>query len=342
MANEPRPVIVEINTVISTKKGVREISHLNRNEITDAIRIFRSKFNEQLESLNTELKNKEQLLSSKKSANENVFSTFDADITGLKNKIAEHNEMLQTTVTNNNNHPITNLDDLNTENKNCDSEIAELKKTVENSIQEEKDVLILSDKIVESIKQCTSEITGLQDKLQSIVKAEYDFSSSVNSHNDELSDLLVVSELMTSSIEKGVIEEFDNYVECIESDKKSLQNVAAVVSDVKKQPTQNNGKPTEQQVKDFNNFIDARALARNGGIKLNPKQTGRRETYKREYAQNGQKTIDKFEDEMVKNTREWKIGGFFDVSSSEVDISEFSMDELAAHVENLTAELRAL
>jgi len=30
------------------------------------------------------------------------------------------------------------------------------------------------------------------------------------------------------------------------------------------------------------------------------------------------------------------------VSSSEVDISGFSMDELAAHVENLTAELRAL
>ena len=33
-------------------------------------------------------------------------------------------------------------------------------------------------------------------------------------------------------------------------------------------------------------------------------------------------------------------GGFFDVSSSEVDISDFSMDELAEQVENLKEELR--
>jgi hypothetical protein len=35
-------------------------------------------------------------------------------------------------------------------------------------------------------------------------------------------------------------------------------------------------------------------------------------------------------------------GTWYDVTSSEMDISEFSMEELAAHVENLTAELRAL
>jgi len=170
----------------------------------------------------------------------------------------------------------------------------------------------------------------------------------VNAHNDELSELLVVSELTTSSIEKAVIEEFDNYVECIDSDKKSLQNVAAAVSDVKKQPTQNNGKqiqnvaavvsnvkkqdiqnngkPTDQEIQNFTNHINKIALEKNGGYKLSLQQENLKKTYIRKYKENGQETIDELDAylESTKNRRKTK-GAFFDVSSSEVDISEFSL-----------------
>jgi len=107
--------------------------------------------------------------------------------------------------------------------------------------------------------------------------------------------------------------------------------------------SQDNGTPNEQQKLEFKNRLDKIAFERNGGFNLTRKQTNIKLKLIRIYNDNAEKgeiALNEHLDE-IKN-RENVRGGFFDVSSSEVDISEFSMDELAAHVENLTAELRAL
>jgi len=110
-----------------------------------------------------------------------------------------------------------------------------------------------------------------------------------------------------------------------------------------KQPVQKNGKPNQQQTLDFKDLIEKIASDKNCGFPCNRSQLDKKDEFIRKYTANGaqaKKELDLYL-ESTKN-RKRTAGGFFDVSSSEVDFLEFSIDELAAHVENLTAELRAL
>jgi len=367
MANELKTPIGEINEVTSTKKIVLDISHRNRDTITIAIRDFRSNFDNRVRQCRDQLESQKTLLSTTEQSNEVENSAFEKEINDLENFKKESENTLQKNLTITNDIPSTDLENLNSENQTCDSQISELTKSYETSLKETEEVSKSCNNIVNELKECTIQMTNFKEQLEKMVKEENDFDSMVDKHNRELSDLLSISESTTNLVEKSLVSEFDSYNSSINSDGTSLSIISEGNIELNRQE---HLKKAPEKLTSLTVFPECPVVfdiinndeILNNDDRINGKNKWSEKQKKvylhaltehakgleptKKLSKNQNKTImqnvitSALKGRPEKHT--YVDGTWCDVSSSEVDISEFSMDELAAHVENLTAELRAL
>jgi len=334
-------VTKSLGEVDSIKQVVLSSTHTHKDEITASILEFKSKFNNRIVSLTGELSENNTKTSMMISDNELAKKEFDRSISVLQDILGlEKKKLVQTKTKTNDPTHTKNVENLTSEIQKCDADIQKIKK--ENESLQTK-ITSITEQLVLTKTEITSmndDKCKLQTNLTNLSSETATLSASMKTSDDRLVELIISSECQTSLIKTAVEGEFDSYNSSI--DRTKIENGAEVISYVTPAPVQKNSKPTEQEISKYKEFVTKIANDKNGNQKLTREQIARIDKYVRQYGANGQTEKDNFEREMAAYSRRKTSGGFFDVSSSEVDISEFSMDELAAHVENLTAELRAL
>jgi len=330
-----------VGDVDAQKKVILLSTHTQKDEITASILEFKSKFNNRIESLTLELSENNIKYSQMLSDNELATNEFNRIISVLQENLSlEKKKLLETKNKTNDQKHTKSVENLNSEIQKCDADIQKFKKeneSLQTKITSSTEQLVLTKNEITSMNE---EKTKLQTNLTKMLSETATVSASMKTSDDRLVELILGSDLKTSIIKTAVEDEFDSYNSSIDITK--IENGAEVISYVTPAPVQKNSKPTEQEISKYKEFVTKIANDKNGNNKLTREQIARIDKYVRQYGANGQTEKDNFEREMAAYNRRKTGGGFFDVSSSEVDISEFSMDELAAHVENLTAELRAL
>jgi len=351
MAIETTPEVVKITEVNQIKLNVLDTIHSNKDTITEVIREFKSKFDNNLAESKKELYDKKNELEMKKKSNLDEISRFEKVITDMKNKIQEHEQQVHTDVDNKADIIFqSNLQSLNDENQNNDDDINDLNKTLEKNMEEIEKAETLSKETIQKIQQSKTTLNELSNKFNEI-ETELEHLKYVETTKiTNISELLDISEFNTKFIDAAVDKEFDSYDSSITLKDDSMQE--NLNSQVNQNPmttsSQDNGKPNEQQLLEFTNKVNRIALERTNGRPLKVAQINSKQVFINQYKANAKTgelllndrilKLDQKDKSKKRHTKE----ALYDVSSSEVDISEFSMEELAAHVENLTAELRAL
>jgi len=356
-----------------TKENVLEATHTTKTTVTEVIRVCKQKFAENINNLETELKKTETELVEKKVVHEAESHKFDAVIAGMNTEIQKHRKNLQTdqTTQEHDNNKQTLEKFVNT-NKKHDADITELKKKLTDTQQQEKSGESLSSKNTTRIQDSKNQIVKLTSDLSNIEKELQDLDGRETASKENISYLLSISEEKTGLITRAVDEEFISYTTSFQVPKEMLKpnntqkartNAASIqVPKEMLEPNNTQKARTIWPECDFDfdvyNYVE--------GHSWNTKQKHEYETKLKEYVKNKNLSnkIHKDQEKRIRENVESSVKqgkplkkkstaeSWCDVSSSQADTSEFSNDEpdiskysidqLAAHVQNLTAELRGL
>jgi len=352
-------VTKSLGEVDSIKQVVLSSTHTHKDQITASILEFKSKFNNRIVSLTGELSENNTKTSMMISDNELAKKEFDRSISVLQDILGlEKKKLVQTKTKTNDPTHTKNVENLTSEIQKCDADIQKIKK-------ENESLQTKITSITEQLVLTKTEITGMNDdkcKLQTnltnLSSETATLSASMKTSDDRLVELIISSECQTSLIKTAVEGEFDSYNSSI--DKAKSENAAAdieqpvvyinstTITTVEKQrstqiykkcpfdfeiidtPFQKWG---TKQTEEYRTKLTEYAKTHNNNNPLSKKQLQQLRENVTSSASKGE-PLPRYPDKVT--------GAWCNVSASEVDISEFSMDELAAHVENLTAELRAL
>ena len=348
-----------VGDVDAQKKVILLSTHTQKDEITASILEFKSKFNNRIESLTLELS--ENNIKSSKMISDNELATqeFNRIINVLQENLSlEKKKLLETKTKTNDKTHTKSVENLTSEIHKCDADIQQCKKeneSLQTKIKSSTEQLVLTKNEITSMNE---EKIKLQTNLTKMLSETATVSASMKTSDDRLVELILGSDLKTSIIKTAVEDEFDSYNSSI--DKAKSENAAAdieqpvvyinstTITTVEKQrstqiykkcpfdfeiidtPFQKWG---TKQTEEYRTKLTEYAKTHNNNNPLSKKQLQQLRENVTSSASKGE-PLPRYPDRVT--------GAWCNVSASEVDISEFSMDELAAHVENLTAELRAL
>jgi len=344
----------KINVIIDIKKTIVSQIHPQRDVILSAIVEFKKAFNTNIISLNEKLEEKKrefERLTTEMSKENEIYLHRSGELTTSLDTERKNFTLFDNNMNEKNNADLIKAKQ--TEENSCDQTIEKLNnetKLVEEKIQTFQNNLTL---LKTEITKWSSTKNDLEKQFQEVKFKVSTFSNGMVISDESLVELMKESESKTRTIEEAVNNDFTVYEGEI-----SENNAKIVVDGNKSTGTTETtpGKPTssglfpkcpfefkiiddpmqkpwsQAQEKEYQSKLEIHAKIQNSHQKLSRPQHDKLMQHVKESKKNG------FPYPYISKTP----GTWCDVSASEVDISEFSMDELAAHVENLTAELRAL
>jgi len=351
---EANSTLEKIQVVVDNKKIIVNLVHPQKEVVKTAIDDFKKAFNIRIGSLNEKLEeNKrecEKLSIEISDETENIRKCTGDLEKDLQNQ-KDANAVCQTNVSEKSEKDF--IEGKKADEKKAQEAIDNLNhdnKVTENNIQElQKNITSLEADII----SCSSRKEIFEKQLREVETRVYNFSDTMVVIDKHLVELIKDSEVKTKSIEEAVDNSFTFYEgEIAENTVKSV--VDGNNSTGTTEPTP--GKKTSSflfpkcpfsfdiiddpmqkhwstvQTNEYQNKLEIHAKTQNSDIKLTRKQ--------HDLLMRNVKSSQKQACPLTHKST--TAGSWCDVSASEVDISEFSMDELSAHVENLTAELRAL
>jgi len=360
--HEDQKNMKQIDTI---KENVLQATHTAKTTVTEVIRVCKQNFAENINNLETKLKKTETELVEKKVVHEAESRKFDAVIEGMKTDIEQYRNKLQTDQTTqehiNNKQTLEKF--VNT-NKKHDADITELKKKLTDTQQKQKLGELLSSKNTTLIENSKNQIVKLKSDLINIENELQDLDSRETASKENISCLLSLSEERTGLITRAVDEEFTSYTTSFQVPKEMLKP-----NNTQKARTNAASIQVPKEMLEPNNTQKARTIWPQcdfdfdvydyvEGRSWNTKQKQEYATKLKEYVKNNnlwntnrndqQKKILENIDLSVRLGKPQALkqkstaGSLCNVSSSQADISKFSIDQLAVHVQNLTAELRGL
>ena len=344
----------KINVIIDIKKTIVSQIHPQRDVILSAIVEFKKAFNTNIISLNEKLEEKKrefERLTTEMSKENEIYLHRSGELTTSLDTERKNFTLFDNNMNEKNNADLIKAKQ--TEENSCDQTIEKLNnetKLVEEKIQTFQNNLTL---LKTEIANWSSKKNELEKQFQAVKFKVSNFSNIMVISDESLVELMKESESKTKTIEEAVNNDFTFYEDEISEnnakivvdvnnsngttkttpEKKTSSGLFPkcpfafdIIDDPMKKPWSGN------QTNEYKLKLYIYARTQNSGRDLDKEQLKRL----RENVQSSQKQACPL-NHPSKTSESW-----YDVSASEVDISEFSMDELAAHVENLTAELRAL
>jgi len=342
----------EVENVITTKENILNNMNEPRKVIIQAISDFKNTFNTKITKLSTIFDEKKIVLGSLNDEITQQKNSFKSKFKNLEEKIAFMEDKISDT-----NNKITN-DKTHSEkiqvfldsDRDCDLEITRLENENDTTKTNIEQLEIESESITKQIVEIKTKMVSSQTDLDAIILKTNNFSQKVSDSDEHIIENLLNTGIQTMKIDRYVHAGNEEYSESITKQNTEAESVIELnpqkAPEEKNSSTRYKGCPFEfkiiddlgakpwskDQTNEYKNELSKYAIKYNGDRRLNDAQ-------KKSFFGNVSSS-QKNGEPLVHNSK--TLGTWFDVSSSEVDISEFSMDELAAHVENLTAELRAL
>ena len=343
----------KINVIIDIKKTIVSQIHPQRDVILSAIVEFKKAFNTNIISLNEKLEEKKrefERLTTEMSNENEIYLHRSGELTTSLDTERKNFTLFD----NNMNDKTADLIKAKqTEENSCDQTIEKLNnenKLVEEKIQTFQNNLAL---LKTEITNWSSKKNDLEKQFQEVKFKVSTFSNGMVISDESLVELMKESESKTRTIEEAVNNDFTVY------EGEISENNAKIVVDVNKSTGTTKTTPKKKTSSDLYTACPFVFEIVDDPI-TKPWSQPQQKEYQRKYevyakSQNNKKELSRPQHaKLMQHVITSGLNGFphpyksktseswYDVSASEVDISEFSMDELAAHVENLTAELRAL